>query len=242
MKNVLIVGGTSDMGFAIARAYAAKGWRVSLAGRNEAELERNARDLAARRDAEVPTFKLDVRELNLSFVDQVQPIPDTVISVVGLLGNQAQAEHDINYAAEVIRTNFEGPALLLGAFAERMKMRGSGTLVGIGSVAGDRGRRSNYVYGASKAGFAAFLSGLRNRLSDSGVHVVTVKPGFVRTRMTAGMKLPNAITANPEEVGRAVYRAAEVTKADVIYVRSVWILIMGIIRNIPERIFKRMKL
>lgn len=242
MKNVLIVGGTSDMGLAIARVYAGNGWRVSLAGRNEAELQRNARDLSTRSAVEVPIFRLDVRELDFSLVDQAQPLPDTVISVVGLLGKQAQAEHDIGHAAEVIRTNFEGPALLLGAFAERMKLRGSGTLVGVGSVAGDRGRRSNYVYGASKAGFAAFLSGLRNRLSGSGVHVVTVKPGFVRTRMTAEMKLPNAITANPEEVGCAVYQAAEVRKADVIYVRPIWMLIMGIIRNIPERIFKRMKL
>lgn len=242
MKNVLIVGGTSDMGLAIARIYAAKGWRVALAGRNVAELERNAQDLQTRSGAEVPVLKLDVRELDIAFVRQLEPVPDTVISVVGFLGDQARAEHDIGHAAEVIRTNFEGPALLLGAFAERMKLRRSGTLVGVGSVAGDRGRRSNYVYGAAKAGFAAFLSGLRNRLAEDGVHVVTVKPGFVRTKMTAGMKLPGAITANPDEVGRAVYRAAEMNKADVIYIRPVWAVIMGIIRNIPERIFKKMKL
>lgn len=242
MKNVLIVGGTSDMGLAIARVYASNGWHVALAGRNKAELERNAQDLRTRHDMEVPVFKLDVRELDVSFADQVRPLPDTVISVVGLLGDQARAERDLAHAAEVIRANFEGPALLLGAFAERMQSRGSGTLVGVGSVAGDRGRRSNYVYGAAKAGFAAFLSGLRSRLAKNGVHVVTVKPGFVRTKMTAGMKLPGAITANPDEVGRAVYRAAEVDKANIIYVRPVWLVIMAIIRNIPERIFKKMKL
>src|SRR4051794_12389565 len=102
----------------------------------------------------------------------------------------------------LLRANFEGPALLLGLFAERFLARGSGVLIGVSSVAGDRGRGSNYAYGAAMAGFTAFLSGLRNRLAPSGVKVLTVKPGFVRTRMTAGLKLPPLLTAEPEEVGR----------------------------------------
>ena len=138
--------------------------------------------------------------------------------------------------------NFEGPGLLLGFFAGQMAKRGTGTIVGISSVAGDRGRATNYVYGSAKAGFTAFLSGLRNRLASRGVHVLTVKPGFVRTKMTEGMKLPPPLTAEPEEVARRVYRAAEVKKTDLIYVRPAWRLIMAIIRNIPEARFKRMKL
>jgi len=109
-------------------------------------------------------------------------------------------------------------------------------------VAGDRGRGSNYVYGSAKAGFSAFLSGLRNRLAKTGVHVLTVKPGFVRTRMTAGMKLPPLLTAEPAEVGAAIFAAAEARRADVIYVRPVWRLVMAIIRAIPERVFKRLSL
>ena len=139
-----------------------------------------------------------------------------------------------------MRTNYLGPALLLNALAERFAHRGSGVLVGISSVAGDRGRAANYVYGSAKAGFTAFLSGLRNRLAPSGVHVVTVKPGFVRTRMTAGMDLSAGLTADPDEVAAAVVMAIR-QRLDVVYVRRVWRAISLVLRAIPERFFKRMK-
>ena len=114
-------------------------------------------------------------------------------------------------------------------------------IIGVGSVAGDRGRASNYyVYGSAKVGFGAFLSGLRNRLAKAGVHVLTVKPGFVRTKMTEGLKLPAALTAQPQEVAEAVFRAAAHGR-DGIYVKARWRLIMAIIGLIPEKIFKRLK-
>jgi short-subunit dehydrogenase len=138
----------------------------------------------------------------------------------------------------VIRSNFEGPAMALAELANRFEARGSGVLVGISSVAGERGRASNYVYGAAKAGFTAYLSGLRNRLAKRGVHVVTVLPGFVATRMTEGMDLPARLTAQPGEVAEAVLRAVE-RRRDVIYVRPVWRVVMGIIRAMPEPVFKR---
>jgi hypothetical protein len=141
-----------------------------------------------------------------------------------------------------MRTNFEGPALLLGLLAERFAARGSGTIVGVSSVAGDRGRASNYLYGAAKAGFTAFLSGLRNRLAPVGIRVVTIKPGFVRTQMTAGMKLPPLLTAEPDEVGRAIFKAAEKGGGDVVYVRPIWRIVMLVIGLIPERVFKRLRL
>ncbi|MDE3123332.1 MAG: SDR family NAD(P)-dependent oxidoreductase, partial [Paracoccaceae bacterium] len=141
----------------------------------------------------------------------------------------------------VMRTNFEGPAAILAAFANRFEARRSGTIVGISSVAGERGRATNYIYGSAKAGFTAFLSGLRNRLAGKGVHVVTVLPGFVATRMTAGMDLPAKLTAQPSEVGRAVLRAVK-TRRNVIYVRPIWQVIMAVIRNIPEGVFKGMKI
>ena len=140
-----------------------------------------------------------------------------------------------------MRTNYVGPALLMGVLAERFERRGGGVLVGVSSVAGERGRAANYVYGSAKAGFTAFLSGLRSRLAASGVHVVTVKPGFVRTRMTDGMDLPARLTATPEEVAAAVV-AAIYRRRNVIYVRQVWRPIMFAIRAIPERVFKHMKL
>ena len=122
-----------------------------------------------------------------------------------------------------------------------MEARGSGTIIGVSSVAGERGRSTNYIYGSAKAGFTAFLSGLRNRLQKRGVLVLTVKPGFVRTRMTEGLTLPSWLTAAPEELAHAIRRAHRRRKI-VIYYRPVWRLIMFLIRCIPERLFARMKL
>ena len=243
-KTLLLLGGTSDIGRATALSYAQAGWHVILAARNEEEARRNADDIAARGGAGVATRRLDILETDrlTAFVDELPALPDTVVCVVGELGDQTRAQTDIAHATSVLRTNFEGPALLLGILAERFLARGSGTLVGVSSVAGDRGRGSNYVYGAAKAGFTAFLSGLRNRLAPSGVRVVTVKPGFVRTQMTAGMKLPPLLTAEAAEVGRAIFAAAERGGGDIIYVRRIWRLVMMIIGGIPERIFKRLRL
>ena len=177
----------------------------------------------------------------VSLADELDPCPDVAVCVVGLLADQQESERDTAAAELVMRTNYSGPALLLGALARRFESRGSGVLVGVSSVAGERGRASNYVYGSAKAGFTAFLSGLRNRLASSGVHVVTVKPGFVRTRMTDGMDLPAALTATPEEVADTVFEAIR-RRRDVVYVRRVWRPIMLVIRALPERVFKRLRL
>jgi short-subunit dehydrogenase len=164
-----------------------------------------------------------------------------VVCAVGLLGDQKAAETDAALAETVIRTNYLAPALLLGEFANRMEARGSGAIIGISSVAGDRGRASNYMYGAAKAGFTAFLSGLRNRLASKGVNVVTVKPGFVATRMTAGMNLPKLLTAQPAEVAATIERG--ITRgATIIYAYPIWRFIMLAIAHIPEFMFKKMKL
>ncbi|MBJ6123961.1 SDR family oxidoreductase [Microvirga splendida] len=243
-KTLLLVGGTSDIGRATALHYAQAGWQVQLAARNEEDARRNADDIRSRTGAEVTVHRIDILETGAfeSFVDTLSTLPDTVVCVVGELGDQARGQSDISHASLVLRTNFEGPALLLGLLAERFLARGSGTLVGVSSVAGDRGRGSNYLYGAAKAGFTAFLSGLRNRLAPKGLRVVTVKPGFVRTQMTAGMKLPPVLTAEPCEVGRAIFTAAEKSGRDVIYVRPIWRPVMMVIGTIPERFFKRLRL
>jgi decaprenylphospho-beta-D-erythro-pentofuranosid-2-ulose 2-reductase len=244
VKTLLLVGGTSDIGRAIALEYAGAGWRVWLTARDPGAAQRNADDIATRTGASVSVHGLDVLETDglAAFVDGLPGLPDTVVCVVGELGSQERAQADPAHARAVLRTNFEGPALLLGILAERFLARGSGTLVGVSSVAGDRGRGSNYVYGAAKAGFSAFLSGLRNRLAPAGIRVLTVKPGFVRTRMTEGMKLPPLLTAEPGEVGRAVFAAAEKGRGDVVYVRPLWRAVMTVISLIPEPVFKRLKL
>jgi NAD(P)-dependent dehydrogenase (short-subunit alcohol dehydrogenase family) len=243
-KTLLLLGATSDMGRATALRYAAAGWRIFLAARNAEAARRNAEDIAARTGVEVSVHTLDVLETAAfpAFIEALPSLPDTVVCVIGELGEQKRAETDAEHASMVLRTNFEGPALLLDLFAERFAARGSGTLVGVSSVAGDRGRASNYIYGAAKAGFTAFLSGLRNRLAPTGIRVITVKPGFVRTRMTAGMKLPPLLTAEPPELGEAIFKAAEGGRGDVIYVRGIWRMVMAIIVMIPETVFKRLRL
>ena len=244
-KTMLLIGATSDIGRATALAYAQAGWQILLAARNVETAQRNADDIATRTGARVSVYPLDILEsaAMTGFVDGLPALPDTVVCVVGEMGNQDRAQMELDHAAMVFRTNFEGPALLLGLFANRFLTRGSGAIVGVSSVAGDRGRGTNYVYGAAKAGFTAFLSGLRNRLAPSGLRVVTVKPGFVRTRMTAGMKLPGLLTAEPDEVGAAIFAAAEGKRGrDVIYVRPVWRGVMAVIGSIPEPIFKKLKL
>jgi short-subunit dehydrogenase len=158
-----------------------------------------------------------------------------------LLGVQTLSQTHPEFAETVMRTNYLGPALLLDRLAALMEERGSGTIIGISSVAGNRGRASNYCYGSAKAGFTAYLSGLRNRLAKKGVHVITVKPGFVHTRMTEGMKLPALLTAEPEEVATRVLKA-DAHRCNTVYVRPVWRLIMLVIAHLPEFIFKRLSL
>jgi short-subunit dehydrogenase len=215
-----------------------------LAGRDPGALRREADDIATQTGAKVATHSLDILESGAfqTFLAGLDGVPDAVVCVVGLLGEQPKAETDLSHASLVLRSNFEGPALLLGLFAERFRARGTGVLVGVSSVAGERGRASNYVYGAAKAGLTAFLSGLRNRFGKSAVRVITVKPGYVRTRMTAGMKLPGLLTAEPDELAEAIYRATAVRPRDVIYVKPIWLVVMTIIKLIPEPVFRRLKL
>lgn len=243
-KTVLILGATSDIARAIADAYARSGWSLLLAGRNTEGLDREARDLGVRHHVPVRTLAIDLvlPDRFKAFIDAVGDLPDTVISVVGDLGDQTRAQTDVAHAIQIMRANFEGPSILLGLFGKAMAERGAGTIVGIGSVAGERGRVSNYVYGSAKAGLHAYLSGLRQGLSRRGVHVLTVKPGFVRTRMTEGMALPGALTATAQEVGQAVFTAAEIRPIDILYVRWMWRYVMMIIKLIPEGVFKRMNI
>ena len=243
LQTALVLGATSDIGRAIARKLAPKVRLLQLAGRDLDALEREAWDLCVRADVALTVHHCDVLDEDggRGVVETADPLPDVVVCAVGALGDQREAERNQGLADEVMRTNYVGPALLLGAFAERFAARGSGVLVGISSVAGDRGRRSNYVYGSAKASFTAFLSGLRHRLAVAGVHVVTVKPGFVRTRMTAGMELPPLLTAEPTEVADAVVSAIR-SRRNVVYVRRLWRAIMWGIRLMPEPVFKRLSI
>ena len=139
-------------------------------------------------------------------------------------------------------TNYIGCASILEEAARKMLEKGKGTIIGVSSVAGDRGRASNYYYGSAKAGFTAYLSGLRNRLCKQGIHVCTVKPGFVYTAMTEGMKLNPLLTAKPEKVAKDIYKKAYQRQRNVVYTKWFWRWIMRIITSIPEFIFKKLSL
>ena len=242
--SVLVIGGSSGIGRAVALHYGAHGWDVILTARDVAECELNAQDIAIRTGRKPAVLQLDVLRTDrfAGFIDSLARLPDTVVCVAGLLGDQDRGQSDPAQATQVMRSNFEGPALLMEAFANRFAARGAGVLIAVSSVAGDRGRSSNYIYGSSKAGLTAYLSGLRQRLFRDGVCVITVKPGYVRTRMTAHLALPRALTVEPRRVAQVIFAADQAKRPRSIYVGLSWRLIMTIIGLLPEPLFLRTKL
>ena len=242
-QYVLILGAKSDIAKALAHLFASKGYSIQLAARQAESLQSEKTDLELLYLVDVNLYEIDILDLSTQtqFLDNLPRLPEIVICVVGDMGQQEQSENDIGAAIKVMRTNYEGPACILSLLASRFITRGSGVLVGISSVAGLRGKASNYFYGSAKAGYTAFLSGLRNRLQGSGVHVLTVLPGFVATSATEKMDLPAPLTATPEELATAVWHAVQ-HRRNVIYVRRIWRLIMTIICQMPESLFKRTQL
>lgn len=243
MANVLILGAFSDVAKALAYEYASKKHSVMLAARQSERLSNVVSDLEIRYDIKACTIEFDACkfESHLAFYDALPLSPDIVICVFGYLGDTQKGLYDWEEAKNILFVNYVGAVSILNIAATRMMLEKKGTIIGISSVAGERGRQSNFLYGSAKAGFTAYLSGLRNKLFHHGIHVLTVKPGFIKTAMTEGMPLNPKLTASPQQVAKAVYRAAE-QKKNVLYVLWMWKYIMFIIRNIPEFLFKKMKL
>ena len=231
------------MAVAIAAKFAGAGYAIQLAARNPDKLIALKSDLTIRYSIEctIHAFDAERPEQHEAFFQSLSPKPDIVICIFGYLGEQEQAQSNWQESNRTIMANYTGAVSILNIVAEYYSAQGKGTIAGISSVAGERGRMSNYLYGSAKAGFTAYLSGLRNRLYHKGVHVLTILPGFVYTRMTEGMPLPKPLTATPDEVAGKVYKAVLKNK-NVIYVKGIWRWIMLIIRNIPEPVFKKMKL
>jgi short-subunit dehydrogenase len=242
-KTIMIIGAKSDIARAIAHKFASEGYNLQLLARKIDSLQRDMADLKIRYRTDVECFEFDVLDFKSHdvFIESLPVLPDVVISLVGSLGDQYQSQNDWDACELVLDTNFSGPVSILNVLANKFEERKRGTIVGVSSVAGDRGRQSNYMYGAAKAGFTAYLSGLRNRLSKSNVHVITVKPGFVNTSMTADMDLPERLTAKPEQAADDIYQAV-FKKKNTLYTLWFWRYIMLIIKNIPEAIFKKLSL
>ncbi len=243
MSYVLIIGAKSDIAKATAREYAKNGYDLYLAARNSEELEEFAKDVITRTQRTVQLLELDILDYksHQAFYDNLDEKPLGIISAVGYLGDQEKAQSDFSEAQQIMDTNYTGVVSLFNIIADDFEKRRSGFMVGISSVAGDRGRKSNYIYGSAKAALTAYLSGLRNRLYDAQVSVLTVKPGFVATKMTEDMDLPEKLTAQPEEVAEDIYKAQQKGK-NVLYTKWMWKWVMLIIRNIPEFQFKKMSI
>ena len=243
MKWLLILGATSDIARACAHRFAADGFNLVLAARNPDALGSDTKDLKIRYGVEVKTVPFDAlaTEGHYSFFQSLDPVPDGVLCAIGTMEGNEDAMSDPEKLKAIMDTNLIGPAAFLTLAGAAFRERGSGFIIGISSVAGNRGRGSNYPYGSAKAGFTAFLSGLRNSLNENGVQVITVLPGFVRTKMTENMDLPASLTAEPGRVAEDVFRAFE-KKKSIVYTPWIWRWIMLIIQHIPEFIFKRMKL
>jgi len=241
--HVLIIGATSPIARYTAEALGKMGYRPVLAARDAEELERLGSDLRIRTGLDVKTVVFDA--------DDVEGIPGWIeeawealgpwagmVWAVGDMGEQTEMESDPLRANAVWNRNLVAPAAAMTAFGMRLAQQEDGFIIGIGSVAGDRGRRKNYSYGAAKAGFHAFMQGLRSRLYDSHVRVITIKPGFVDTSMTFGMK-GLFLLGNPRKIGFQIARTLD-GKKDVVYLPGPWRWIMFIVRAIPEGIFKKL--
>ena len=240
---ILIVGATSDIAKSVAREYAKVGYNLYLSGRDIERLEDFAKDLKISTQKEIKLIELDILdfESHQKFYNSLEPKPVGVISAVGYLGDQKRALIDFQESKKIIDTNYTGIVSLFNIVANDFEAKKSGFIVGISSVAGDRGKKSNYIYGSAKAAFSTYLSGLRNRLSKSNIDVLTVKPGFVDTKMTKDMDLPKVLTATPKEVAKDILKAQQNSK-DIIYTKWFWRYIMWIIKAIPEWKFKKMSL
>lgn len=240
----VILGATSSMARALARKLADRGDGLILAGRDMADLEATAADCQLRGAERAEAMRFDARDPE-TFGPILERLSeaDTVLNAavfVGSMPPQDQIDTDPGLIDGTVTDSFTGPARFLQAMAPMIEERSGGTVVGVGSVAGDRGRLGNYVYGAAKAGFHTYLSGLRNRLTRSGGHVVTVKPGFVDTAMTWGIE-GMFLVAPPEAVADDILKAVR-KKRNVIYTPFFWRYIMLIIRSVPEPIFKKLSI
>lgn len=237
--TVLIIGATSSLAQALCRVLGTRGCNLVLMGRDEAELETLAGDIKTRFGVECRIVLADMSESNFAAEDCIAQAGafDHAIIAAGEMGSDNP--DDLDNIAHVTAINYTLPAQLATVIAAHMAQQGAGTLAIISSVAGDRGRASNYHYGSAKAALSTFSSGLRNRYAKQGVHVMTVKPGFIDTPMTWGMK--SKLIASREYAAEKIVTGMEKNR-NVKYVPCFWRLIMLIIIHIPERIFKKLRL
>jgi decaprenylphospho-beta-D-erythro-pentofuranosid-2-ulose 2-reductase len=246
MKKVLIVGATSSIASACARLWAHQGSEFFLVARNSEKLEQTSADLIAHGAKAVTVHSMDavdflahpaMLESCLTTLHQI----DIALIAHGTLPDQKACELDVQIALKEFLNNGTSVIALLTLLANHFEKQHCGTLAVISSVAGDRGRPSNYLYGTAKAAVSTFCEGLRARLFKVGVHVIDIKPGFVDTPMTKGLPLPGVLVSKPEQVGLRIVKGIE-RNTDILYAPGFWAIIMLIIKSIPNFLFKRTNL
>jgi len=243
MTTVLILGATSTIAQETVHQLAAKKMNIILAGRREQEMDVMKKDLNIRYGIEVDCKYFDALDFDrhedfFTEVVEAHPSLDGVLLMYGAMNNQKEAERSFDSSRQMIDVNYTSAVSILNIAANYFEERGQGFIGAVSSVAGDRGRQSNYIYGSTKAGLSVYLEGLRNRLHASGVQVLTIKPGIVDTKMTYGVVEDSPLLASPTKVAQDISKGIE-KKRNVLYTPWFWIVIMFIIKIIPEFIFKR---
>lgn len=241
---MIVIGSNSEVAQAFVEKVLSEKQRfpvVYLLSSNPQTSEKFAKHIEVKYLQHCQVITLDLtKEIDYSLYENIDS--DLLFCAAGFLGeNTEEGLYNNKNTERIISINFTKLILIINYFAKKMEAKRRGTIIGLSSVAGERGRQSNFIYGSAKAGFTAYLSGLRNYLFDKKVNVTTIKPGFMETKMTEGMPLNKKLTATPKQAAKYIYNAYK-KKKDVAYVLPIWCIIMLIIRNIPEFIFKRLKL
>lgn len=241
---MIVLGSNSDISLAFVEKVLKEGQRfplVYLFTSNVDKTMKLARHIEAKYDQKCEIVEFDLtKNNNFDAIAHVES--DLLFCASGFLGkNSEEGLYDLNNTIRIVEINYSKLIHLINFFAQKMEVKGKGTIIALSSVAGERGRQSNFIYGSAKAGFTAYLSGLRNYLYHKKVHVMTVIPGFMDTEMTADIQTPKPLTAQPAQAANIIYKAYK-NKRNIVYVTFVWWGIMMIVRNIPEFIFKKLKM
>jgi len=240
---VLILGGNSDVGKSLAKDFGKMGSNLILTSRKNGQLDSFKSDLEIRYEIDCDVELFDVLDFksHRSFYKNLKTNPNIVITCIGYLDVQLKSQNDFQESLMSIQSNFTGLVSVLNIISNDFEKRGEGVIIGLSSVAGDRGRGSNYIYGSSKSAFTNYLSGLRNRLYNSGVSVITIKPGFIKTKMTSHLNLPNNLTASPNKISKDIIYSIK-KRRNITYTKWFWKWIMLLIKLIPEALFKRLNI
>lgn len=241
---MIVLGSTSEVAQAFVEKALQEGEkfeRIYLFTSNRETTERFARHIDVKFLQQSEIIELDLtKNIDYSRFEQINS--GLLFCATGYLGEGTEEGlYDNKNTERIIDINYAKLVPVINYFAHKFESRRSGTIIGLSSVAGERGRQSNFIYGSAKSAFTAYLSGLRNYLFDKKVHVLTVKPGFMATKMTEGLPLNPKLTATPKQAADCIFKAYKKRK-NVAYVLPIWGIIMMIIRNIPEFVFKKLKL